>query len=397
VRQTQRPGIALWMTLIATGYSTPALLPQSLQQPDPWQAAQSLEHEGRVPEAEAAWTALSKAHPSNPEPLAHLGLLEARQEHYIKAVALYRRALALNPTMPGLRLNLGLALFKNGEYKEAIRIFDPLLKAQPSSSSESDRLTILIGMSHYGMGEYAQAVPYLKEAASRDTQNLPLRLTLAHSCLLSKHYQCVLDAYHEMVALNADSAEADMLVGEALDEMKDSSGAILEFRAAVKANPKEPNAHFGLGYLLWTLKQYPEAAQQFQSELDNDPEHVQAMFYLADTQIQLEQMQSAEPLLTSALKLNPANSMGHLDLGIVYSETDRKDAALHELRIATKLAPTDVTAHYRLAQLCRTMGKTEEAKVEFDKAKNINKATNAALLKVMSEAHGNKKAAYHDQ
>ena len=41
-----------------------------------------------------------------------------------------------------------------------------------------------------------------------------------------------------------------MLAGEALDEMKDKAGATQQFRAAVKADPKEPNVHFGLGYLL---------------------------------------------------------------------------------------------------------------------------------------------------
>jgi tetratricopeptide (TPR) repeat protein len=229
-------------------------------------------------------------------------------------------------------------------------------------------------------------VPYLKEAASHDAQNLALRLTLAHSCLLSNQYQCVLDAYHEIVALNAESAEADMLVGEALDEMKDSTGAIREFRAAVQANPKEPNAHFGLGYLLWTLKQNDEAAKEFQAELDNDPDHVQAMLYLADSEIQLDQVQAAEPLLIKALKLNPASSMGHLDLGIVYSEVARNDEALRELHTAVRLAPDNVTTHFKLGLLYRSMGKVAEAKIEFDKAKNINKATNTALLRVMSEA-----------
>ena len=368
--------------------------PQQPQQP-PYtrDAAISLEREGKAVEAEAAWSALAKAHPSNPEPLAHMGLLEARQEHYAQAVLLYRKALALDPKMPGLRLNLGLALFKDGQYKDAIQIFDPLLKAQPPSSPEIDRLSILIGMSYYGLGQYVQAIPYLKQAASHDAQNLPLRLTLAHSCLLSKQYQCVLDAYHEILALNAESAEADMLVGEALDEMKDSTGAIQEFRAAIQVNPKEPNVHFGLGYLLWTLKQYDEAAKEFQTELDSDPEHIQALLYLADCEIQMQQMQAAEPLLTKALKLNPASSMGHLDLGIVYVETDRKEDAMRELRMATKLAPQDVAAHFRLAQLYRSIGKAAEAKAEFDKAKSINKATNTALLYVMSEAHTKDKPA----
>jgi len=152
------------------------------------QIALDLEMQGKNVEAEAAWRVFLKAHPSNPEPYAHLGLLEARQEHYKEAVPLYRKALAINPAMPGLRLNLGLALFKGGELKQAILEFKPLLKNQPPSSPEAQRLTILIGMAHYGLSEYAEAVPYLKEAAARDATNLPLRLALAHSCLWSRQY-----------------------------------------------------------------------------------------------------------------------------------------------------------------------------------------------------------------
>ena len=122
-------------------------------------------------------------------------------------------------------------------------------------------------------------------------------LTLAHSYLWSKQFKYVLDVYHQILVLDPDSAEADMLAGEALDEMKDNEGSTKMFRAAVKANPKEPDVHFGLGYLLWTQKQYPEAAKEFQAELDNDPRHAQSMLYLADTDIQMNQMEAALPLL----------------------------------------------------------------------------------------------------
>jgi tetratricopeptide (TPR) repeat protein len=51
-------------------------------------SALALEQQGKNVEAEAAWRFYLKAHPSNPEPYAHLGLLEARQEHYKEAVPL---------------------------------------------------------------------------------------------------------------------------------------------------------------------------------------------------------------------------------------------------------------------------------------------------------------------
>lgn len=351
------------------------------------QAALALQQQGKNPEAEEAWRAYLKTHPSDPEPYAQLAVLEARQEHYKEAVPLYRKALLINPNVPGLRLNLGLALFKSGNLKDALPEFTKCLKAAPAGSPDAQRFTILIGMSHYGLAQYAEAVPFLKQASSGDAQNLPLRLALAHSCLWSKQYQCVMDVYHEILTLNSESAEADMIAGEALDEMKDNEGSTNMFRAAVKANPKEPNVHFGLGYLLWTQKIYPEAATEFQAELANDPNHVQAMEYLADAYIQLNRPEDAKPLLEKTAKLDPSQSLPHLDLGIILSDAGENQRALHELLLAEKLKPDDVNVHWRLGRLYRSMGRKQEAKAEFDKASTLNKAADEALNKKISGAH----------
>jgi len=350
------------------------------------QTALALEQQGKNVEAEAAWRLYLKAHPSNPEPYAHLGLLEARQEHYAEAVPLYRKALALNPAIPGLQLNLGLALFKGGELKQAIVEFKSLLKSQGPASAEGQRLTILIGMAHYGLAEYAEAVPYLQQAAVRDTQNLPLRLALAHCCLWSRQFQCVVNTNHEILSLNAESAEADMLVGESLDEMKDRNGAIEQFRAALKVNPQTPDAHFSLGYVLWVLKQYPEAASEFQAELDNNPNHAQAMTYLADVDLQLSQAEAALPLLEKTIKLDSEQELAHLDLGILYAGAGRQDDALREMKEAERLAPEDVDVHWRLGRLYRTMGRKDEAKAEFEKASQVNKAADQALFDKINNA-----------
>jgi tetratricopeptide (TPR) repeat protein len=375
----------LLMVAVTVSSMGPAQTPRA-QDPDR-QAALALGQQGRNAEAEEAWRAYLKKHPADPEPYAQLGILEARQEHYKEAVPLYRKALAIKPNVSGLRLNLGLALFKSGDLKAALPEFQASLKTAPPGSPDADRLTILIGMCHYGLAQYPEAIPYLREAAGKDAQNLALRLALAHSCLWSKQYQCVMDVYHEILALNPDSAEADMIAGEALDEMKDNGGSTNMFRAAVKANPKEPNAHFGLGYLLWTQKIYPEAATEFQAELANDPDHVQAMEYLGDTLIQLNQPEKARPYLERTVKLDPTQPLAHLDLGIILSDAGDNANALHELVMAEKLKPEDVNVHWRLGRLYRTMGKKEEAKLEFDKASTLNKAADEDLYKKIANAH----------
>jgi tetratricopeptide (TPR) repeat protein len=353
---------------------------------NPRQAAITLEQQGMNAEAETAWRAVLKARPANSEAYAHLALLEARQQHYTEAVPLYRKAMALNPSMPGLRLNYGLSLFKSGALKDAILTFMPLLKNQPPSSPETVRLRTLIGMAHYGLGEYAAAVPFLKQATAADPKNLAFRLALAHSCLWSKQYQCVLDVYHEILTLNAESAEADMLAGEALDEMKDKAGAAEQFRAAVKADPKEPNVHFGLGYLLWNLMQYEEAAQEFQAEVANNPQHAQALTYLADTDMRLSHPEAAPPLLEKAIQLDPRIELAHLDLGILYSDAGRKDDALRELKLAATLSPNDVNVHWRLARFYQIAGKKDEAKAEFEKTRILQKAADETIFTKLHQA-----------
>jgi tetratricopeptide (TPR) repeat protein len=357
------------------------------------QVAYALEQQGNNAGAETAWRAVLKTHPADAEAFAHLGLLEARQEHYKEAVPLYRKALALHPTMPGVRLDLGLSLFKSGALKDSIEAFTPLLKSEPSTSPDALRLITLIGLAHYGLGEYQAAIPFLKEATAADSQNLPFRLALAQSCLWSKQYQCVLDVYHEILALNAESAEADMLAGEAMDEMKDNAGAVQQFRAAVKADPRMPNVHFGLGYLLWGLMQYEEAAQEFQAELANNSGHAQALAYLADSDMRLNHPEAAPPLLEKAIRIDPKIALAHLDLGVLDGDAGRKDEALRELKLAGKLSPNDQNVHYRLGRFYQSVGRKDEAKIEFDKTRGLQKAADETVFNKLHEAQAKGKPA----
>lgn len=350
--------------------------------PDPHrQQALQLEQQGDIAGAEVAWAQVSKANPRNPEPYARLALLKAHEQDYKAAIPLYRKALTLDPNKPAVRLNLALALFKAEQLKDALVEFKVLRKQAKADSPDAQRLDVLIGMSYYGLAQYANAVPYLKAAAQRDQQNSPLLLSLAHSCLWSKQLQCVMDTYHQILSINAESAEADMLAGEALDEMKDNEGSTKMFRAAVAANPKEPNVHFGLGYLLWTQKQYPEAMQQFQAELENDPNHAQSLVYLGDCYLQLNKPAEARTPLEKGLALDPSQWLASLDLGIIDSDAARNEEALRELNQAAKLKPDDVNVHWRLGRLLRTMGRKQEAQLELEKARSLNKAADEDLYK----------------
>ena len=342
--------------------------------------ALALEAAGKNTEAEQAWHSIASQDPKNAEAFAHMGLMEARQEHYSQATTYYQQALQLNPALPGLKMNLGLAYFKASEFKQAIQQFTAEIHEHPGDL----RLTVLLGMAHYGMGDYLVAIPYLQRAAGKQPDSLPLRLALAHSCLWSKQYDCVLATYKEILTLNPNSAEAEMLAAEALDETGDDAGAMAHFEAAAAADPKEPNVHFGLGYLLWTQHHYAEAAKQFQQELLNDPRHTEADAYLGDAEVQLNQFEDAKPELEKAAAGNVVPPMVHRDLGIVYAAAGDKENAARQLQQAISLDPKDSTAHWRLAKLYQSAGRKEEAAAEFAKVSSMNASENRTLPQSMS-------------
>lgn len=344
-----------------------------------------LEQEGKFAEAEAVWKSILSREPNNYQVYAHIGLLEARQEHYKEAIGYYRKALRLNPNMPTVKLDLGLSLFKAGDLRGAIQTFEPLVKAESKGSPERLRLVTLIGLANYGLGQYAAAVPYLKEAAASDAGNLPMRMALAQSCMNSKQYQCVLDVYKEILAINPDSAEADVLAGEAYDELKNDAGALEQFQAAVKADPKLPNVHFGYGYLLWKGQKLDEAAEQFRLELANNPDSALALTYLGDTELKLNHPDQALPHLEHALRIQTSIALTHLDLGIAYENQGKKDEALRELKTAEQLSPTDSQVHWHLGRLYQAMGQKEEARAEFEKTRNLQNAAQESVREKMHQ------------
>ena len=348
-------------------------------------AAIELEQQGRMADAEAAWQAIAKADPSDAESRAHLALLEARQGHYGEAIPLYRKALTLNPGMPGIRMNLGLAYYKSGDFHSAAATFDRLLQTDPKGSPAALRLVTLIGLARYGAGEYARAVPYLKQAAAADPRNLSLLMLLAHSCLWSKQYQCVLDAYHQILTVNPESAEADMLAGEADDELKNDTGALEQFQAAIKADPTLPNVHFGYGYLLWKGLKFDQAKKEFEAELANAPDHPLALAYLADTELRLNQPDLAAPHLQHAIQILPSIAIAHLDLGILYDRQRRKAEALREFKTAEKLNPTDPAIHWRLGRFYQSLGKGAEARSELEQTQKLQNATSQSLREQMHQ------------
>lgn len=288
---------------------------------------------------------------------ANLGVALSKKEDYIDAVQAYKKALALDPTLPNLYLNLGLAYFKQGDFPQALAAF----QKEPAS----DRTVTLIGMSQFGLGQYKQAAATLQPLSESQPDNSELSYLLAKCHLWAGQYDQAMEMFRRLLVRDPDSAPVHMLMAEAMDADDRQKEATEEFLAAVKANPKQPEAHFGLGYLYFKQKMYPEAERELQTELANNPEHALSVAYLGDIMLRDGRRAQSLTMLKRAETLDNNLHVVHQDLGIYYQEQSQLDLALHEFQEAVRTAPDNYDAHYRLARIYKQMGQTANAEKEF--------------------------------
>ena len=91
---------------------------------------------------------------------ANAGLALARDGKYQLAIPHYRAAIALDPRLPGIFLNLGLAYFKLNRFSDAAAAFEQATKADPAGFQPR----VLLGMSYYGCRRFDAAAVELKQA-----------------------------------------------------------------------------------------------------------------------------------------------------------------------------------------------------------------------------------------
>jgi tetratricopeptide (TPR) repeat protein len=324
--------------------------------------------------------ALALAQTSNPKALAEAasGVSWAQKANYRDAIQAYKRAIAIDPNVPGIYLNLGLAWFKLGNFREAIAAFDKQNKKAPS-----DKVATLLGMSYFGLGRYREAAERLKPAAAAKPGSTELSYLLAKCYLWSGQYGEATDLFKGLLNRDPNSAAVHMLLGEALDASYRTDDAIGEFEAAAKAAPTQPDVHFGLGYLYWKQKRYDDAEHEFSQELKNDPKNAQALAYFGDALMKTGRKKAALESLKNAIQLRSDLHVAHVDLGILNADSRQYEAAVTQFREAINSDPKNFDAHYRLARVYRELGRTAEADAEFAIVQKLHeKKTEEPLMKI---------------
>ena len=270
---------------------------------------------------------LLKSYPDAVEVRANLGAALAKLGRYDEAIVQYRAALAKEDNA-GLRLNLALAYYKKGAWREAVEQFNTLRGAQPGDP----RVATLLADCYARLGQDRQAIAVLTPVEAAHPDDLAVAWLLGSALIRAGHPREGLERV-DRVARQGNRPEAYLLAGQTALKMSEFERARDYADAALRLNPQLPGADTLRGSVL---------------------------SYLGDTQ-------GAIAVLRKAVAADPNDFDAQLALGaVMHTERDLEGARQH-LQRALQLKPDSTLARYEWARLERTEGQVEAAVKDFEK------------------------------
>jgi len=233
-------------------------------------------------------SAIERAHYYNQE-----GINIAEKGNIKKAKKFYKRALFYSPDFREASLNLSIANLLLGEREKAIKGFDEVIGSNPTNVTLLNQIGIRLGELKY----FADAKRYFKRALKVDKRNLMSFINLADNYFLQGH-----------VKGNIQKAE-------------------INYRKALKIDPKNISARFKLGMLYKDTKFFKDAAREFKKAQKLSPGNV-------DILIQLRYCLSVIGKFRMAEKLG--KEIDHLDItaDTPFGNISRMDDPEKNLRVA---------------------------------------------------------------
>jgi Flp pilus assembly protein TadD/serine/threonine protein kinase len=286
-----------------------------------------------------------------------------------EAIGFYRAAVALRPESPGVRLNLGQALYDQGkpgeseqEYRQALR-----LKSDYAEAHEH------LGTSLVDQGKLMEA-----EKEFRGALRIKPDFPEAHyslGLLLAKQRKAAeAEAeYREAIRLKPDYAQAHDNLGNLLKDQGRYAGAEYAeaekgYKEEIRLRPDDPKAHYNLGVLWDELKRPAEAEAEYREALRLRPDDPAAHQNLGTLLKGQDKHAEAEKEYREAIRLNPDYPNAHDNLGALLAGQGKAAEAEKEFREALRLKPDHPNAHYNLGVLLKGQNKAAEAEKEFREA-----------------------------
>jgi Tfp pilus assembly protein PilF len=150
--------------------------------------------------------------------------------------------------------------------------------------------------------------------------------------------------------------------------------ALLEYRAAQRANAERPESQLNLALLYLDRGEVKRAEEAYRSALKIDGTFVPAYVNLADLYRLQGRDTEGEAVLREAVAIAPENAALHHSLGLLWIRQKRLSEAVESLERATRLAPDAPRYSYVYALALQSTDRSDQAMAELARAHDLHPA-----------------------
>jgi tetratricopeptide (TPR) repeat protein len=361
--RTREVAVLQWAVLFLAALPCFSQSTPSRQQQLESHARQAQEYlkENKLDLAETEFRALVALDPANVDALGNLGVTLFFQGKYTEAIPQFRAALKMRSGLWKIQALLGVAEKRTGDLKEAR---GDLEKAFPQLQEQ--KIRVETGMELIDL--YSQTGDLDKAAA---TVGVLREIEPTNEAILYSAYRIYSDLTDEsilsLMVVAPKSAHMHELMAHELAKHEHPEEAIENFRVAMKIDPQLPALHYELAEMLnASAEGRDEAESEYKKALALNPLDGASERRLGDIAAQKNNLQEAYERYTRALELSPDDEEANLGLAKVLMSMGQTEKAEQLLERAVQLDPTSAVAHFRLSTLYRRMGRTADAQRELE-------------------------------
>lgn len=286
---------------------------------------------------------------------ANLGVVLVALGRYDEAITQYHIALAEAPGSPDLRLNLGLAYYKKGDFAGAAAEFASLHK----ENSDDLRVATLLGSCQVQLGLAGQAAALLQPLEKDNADNLDLEWALGMALLQNGQTEEALQRIQK-VAERGQNAEAYQVAANLSIGLTFFEQARRDAEAVLRLKPSTSKAHVVLGMADDYAGNEKDAEAEYEKALQADPQDLQALLRLANDFITERKLDAARQQLDQVLTLDPNSLVARYELARVERADGNFSAALKDYEAVEQQNPEWLQPHVELSTLYYQMKRPED-------------------------------------
>ncbi|MBY0515656.1 MAG: tetratricopeptide repeat protein [Bacteriovoracaceae bacterium] len=382
---------------------------------------------GDLKSAVSAFEDSHRRDPAASQSAAALGLVYEQWEQIDKAIAVYKKHLALRPNdesilnrlvqalfikerfaevIPyaerlvdlepedlNMKVKLGILYTDAKEYDKAISVFKELLQYVP----DSDKILYYLGAIHQELEKFETAIDYFAKipTSSGLYQDSSFQMaSMLSSLALQEFYQGgkegkLGDKFLNVVESKIQNipelkVELSVLKAGYFESVEKDSEAIQSL--AKVSSEKEFNLQhqYYLAGLYEKVRDFKSSTSIIMTILDKDPKNAHAWNFIGYSMLERGQSPAeALPYIEKALAISPDDGYIRDSLGWYYFKTGRQKEALKELTHAFKKVPDDMVIAKHLALIHKEMKNYNQAK-EFLKQALKNARLNSEKKEIVS-------------